>query len=44
VIRVDDVRDAKVPAYDEVKPQLMQRMQAQWLERYLRDLRQKSGL
>jgi peptidyl-prolyl cis-trans isomerase C len=44
VIRVDDVRDAKVPPFDEVKPQLSQRMQAQWLDRYLRDLRQKNGV
>ena len=44
VIRVDDVRDAKVPPFEEVKPQLSQRMQAQWLERYLRDLRQKNGV
>ena len=27
VILVDDIRDAKVPAFDEVKPQLQQRMQ-----------------
>ena len=44
VIRVDDVRDAKVPPFEEVKPQLSQRMQAQWLDRYLRDLRQKNGV
>jgi peptidyl-prolyl cis-trans isomerase C len=44
VIRVDDVRDAKVPPFEEVKPQLAQRMQSQWLERYLRDLRQKNGV
>ena len=44
VIRVDDVRDARVPPFDEVKPQLSQRMQAQWLDRYLRDLRQKNGV
>jgi len=44
VIRVDDVRDAKVPPFDEVKGQISQRMQAQWLERYLRDLRQKNGV
>ena len=44
VIRVDDVRDAKVPPFEEVKPQLQQRMQSQWLERYLRDLRQKNGV
>ena len=33
VIEVDDVRDAKVPGYDEVKPQLQQRLQAQWLDK-----------
>ena len=44
VIRVDDVRDARVPPFEEVKPQISQRMQAQWLDRYLRDLRQKNGV
>jgi peptidyl-prolyl cis-trans isomerase C len=44
VIRVDDVRDAKVPAFEEVKPQLQQRMQAQQLDKYLRDLRAKNGV
>ncbi|HVJ74261.1 MAG TPA: peptidylprolyl isomerase [Casimicrobiaceae bacterium] len=44
VLLVEDVRDAKVPGYDEVKPQLSQRMQAQHLDRYFRDLRAKNGL
>ena len=44
VILVEDTRDAKVPGYDEVKPQLAQRMQAQHLDRYFRDLRSKNGL
>jgi len=44
VIRVDDVRAAKVPSFDEVKPQLQQRMQSQWLDKYLRDLRAKNGV
>ena len=44
VIEVDDVRDAKVPSFDEVKPQLQQRMQAQWLEKYFKDLRAKNGV
>ena len=44
VIEVDDVRDAKVPAYEEVKPQLQQRLQAQWLDRYFKDLRAKNGV
>jgi peptidyl-prolyl cis-trans isomerase C len=44
VITVEDIRDAKVPPFDEVKPQLQQRMQAAWLERYFRDLRTKNGV
>jgi peptidyl-prolyl cis-trans isomerase C len=44
VIEVDDVRDAKVPGFDEVKPQLQQRLQAQWLDRYFKDLRAKNGM
>ena len=44
VIQLDDVRDAKVPPYDEVKPQLTQRMQGQVVERFLKDLRAKNGL
>jgi peptidyl-prolyl cis-trans isomerase C len=43
VIEVDDIRDAKVPTYDEVKPQLSQRMQGQVVDKYLRDLRAKNG-
>jgi peptidyl-prolyl cis-trans isomerase C len=44
VIEVEDVRDAKVPGYDEVKPQLQQRLQAQWLDKYFKDLRAKNGV
>jgi peptidyl-prolyl cis-trans isomerase C len=44
VIRVDEVREAKVPSFDEVKPQLQQRMQSQMLDQYLKDLRAKSGV
>jgi len=44
VIEVDDIRDAKVPSFDEVKPQLQQRMQAQYLDAYFKDLRSKNGL
>src|SRR5437764_314121 len=43
VIEVDDIRDAKVPPFDEVKPQLSQRAQGQVVEKYLKDLRAKSG-
>ena len=44
VIEVDDIRDAKVPSFDEVKPQLTQRMQGQALDIYFKDLRAKNGL
>jgi peptidyl-prolyl cis-trans isomerase C len=43
VIQLDDVRDAKVPGFDEVKPQLAQRAQGQLVEQYLRDLRSRNG-
>ena len=44
VIMVDEVREAKVPPFDEVKPQLQQRMQAAYLDKYFRDLRAKNGV
>jgi len=44
VIRLDDTRDAKVPSFDEVKPQLAQRMQSQVLDAYFKELRSKAGL
>ena len=44
VIELDDVRDAKVPNFDEVKPQLQQRLQSQVVDAYLKDLRAKNGL
>ena len=44
VIEVDDIRDAKVPGFEEVKPQLQQRLQAQWLDKYFKDLRAKNGV
>jgi len=44
VIEVDDIRDAKVPSFDEVKPQLQQRMQAQMLDQYFKELRAKNGV
>ena len=43
VIEVDDIRPAKVPTFDEVKPQLLQRMQAQEVDKYLRELRTQNG-
>jgi peptidyl-prolyl cis-trans isomerase C len=44
VILVEDVREAKIPSFEEVKPQLQQRMQAQMLDQYFRELRAKSGI
>lgn len=44
VIKVDDIRDAKVPSFDEVKPQLQQRMQGQYLDNYFKELRTKNGV
>jgi peptidyl-prolyl cis-trans isomerase C len=44
VILVEDIRDAKVPPFDEVKPQLQQRMQAAFLDKYFKELRVKNGV
>jgi len=44
VIEVDDIREAKVPPFDEVKTQLAQRMQGQQLDSYFKDLRSKNGM
>ena len=44
VIQVDDIREAKVPSFDEVKPQLQQRMQGQHLDKYFKELRAKNGV
>ena len=44
VIEVDDIREAKIPGYEEVKPQLQQRLQGQYLEVYFKELRAKNGL
>ncbi len=44
VILVEDVRDTKLPSFEEVKPQLQQRAQAQWMEKYFKELRNKAGV
>jgi len=44
VILVEDIRDAKVPSFDEVKPQLTQRVQAAYLDKYFKELRAKNGV
>ncbi|MEO5607398.1 MAG: peptidylprolyl isomerase [Polaromonas sp.] len=42
VIRVDDIRNAQLPAFDEVKPQIAQQMQQQKLAAYQEELRKKA--
>ena len=42
VIQLDDVRDMKAPNFDDVKPQLVQRMRQQAVEKHILDLRAKA--
>jgi peptidyl-prolyl cis-trans isomerase C len=44
VIQLDDVREMKAPSLDEVKPQLVQRMQQQMVEKHVLDLRAKAKI
>lgn len=42
IIRLDDVRQAQLPKYDEVKPQIAQQLQQQKLAKFQEDLRAKA--
>lgn len=42
IIRVDDVREAEMPKFDDVKPQLQQQMTQQKLQKYQQELREKA--
>src|SRR5690606_7891485 len=42
IIRVDDVREAQLPAYDEVKDQIAQQMLQQKMAEYQHSLREKA--
>lgn len=42
VIRVDDVRQAEMPKFDDVKPQIAQQMQQQKLQDFQKELRDKA--
>lgn len=42
VIRVDDIRSAQLPAFEEVKPQIAQQMQQQKLAAFQEELRKKA--
>jgi peptidyl-prolyl cis-trans isomerase C len=44
VIKLEDVREAKAPPYEEVKPQLAQRAQGRILEEHVMELRTKAGI
>jgi peptidyl-prolyl cis-trans isomerase C len=44
VIKLDDVRDLKVPPFEEVKPQIQQRLQQQSIQEYIADLRSKAKI
>ena len=42
IIRVDDIRQAQMPKIEEVKPQILQQLQQQRLQKYQEDLRAKA--
>jgi len=44
VIKLDDVRDMKAPSFEEIKPQLQQRMQQQSVQKVIADLRAKAKI
>jgi peptidyl-prolyl cis-trans isomerase C len=44
IIRLDDVRDAQLPKFDDVKPQIAQQLQQQKMTKYQEDLRAKAKI
>ncbi len=42
VIRLDDVRDLKLPSLEEARPQISQRLMQQMVEKHMRELRGKA--
>ncbi|OYU43888.1 MAG: peptidylprolyl isomerase [Burkholderiales bacterium PBB4] len=42
IIRLDDIRDAKLPKFEEVKPQVAQQMQQQRMAKFQEELRTKA--
>ncbi|MCX8087153.1 MAG: peptidylprolyl isomerase [Rhodocyclaceae bacterium] len=42
VIQLDDVRELKAPPFDDVKPQIVQRLRSQAVEKHILDLRAKA--
>ena len=44
LIKLEDVRDLKLPSYEELKPQIAQRMQQQAVQKLIADLRTKAKI
>ncbi|WP_374337740.1 peptidylprolyl isomerase [Methyloversatilis sp.] len=44
VIKLEDVRDLKLPSYDEAKPQIAQRLEQQAIAGHVNELRQKATI
>ena len=42
VIRLEDIRDMKAPQFDNIKPQMLQRLQQQSIQKAISDLRAKA--
>lgn len=44
IIKLEDVRDLKLPSYDEAKPQIAQRLEQQTIAAHVNELRQKAAI
>ena len=44
IIKLDNVRDLKVPSFEELKPQIQQRLQQQSIQEHIADLRSKAKI
>ena len=44
IIRVDDIRQAKLPSFEDIKPQISQQMQQQKLAEFQKSLREKAKI
>ncbi len=44
IIKLDDVRDLKMPSFEEIKPQITQRMQQQAVQNLIAELRAKAKI
>ena len=42
IIRLDDIRDAQLPKFDDVKPQIAQQLQQQKIAKFQEELRAKA--